>query len=299
MLWARPERTFCTRAHRVAASHCRPRRVPPLALARLQSHALPSPTRQNPPSHPWRPTAPPSGLPWRHAGVGSGLLPWTAPPKPPARASCPLEQPELIHMLVGTRSSPPRRPAATATATRRRSYPPPRSQPRRAIKGGPELLRALRQPQATPIVLPQPAIDGEGPSSSSPASSAAAELRCNTSQPGPPPPIQRHQESPHSLAELPSDSASTKDHHSPKLTLLPNLRPPRSSPPVTSSVPTCLAPTGRTAPAWRIHPCPRDPVGSCRSPTAIAGAPPRSGREKGGRGRTVKPDQWAPWTHCQ
>ena len=50
---------------------------------------------------------------WRHAGVGSELLPWTAPPKPPARASCPLEQPELIHKLVGTRSSPPRRPAAT------------------------------------------------------------------------------------------------------------------------------------------------------------------------------------------
>ena len=40
-------------------------------------------------------------------------LPWTAPPKPPARASCPLEQLELILEPVGTRSSPPRRPAAT------------------------------------------------------------------------------------------------------------------------------------------------------------------------------------------
>ena len=54
---------------------------------------------------------------WRHAGVGSKLLPRTAPPKPPARASCPCEQLELILEPVGTHSSPPRRP----TATERRS----------------------------------------------------------------------------------------------------------------------------------------------------------------------------------
>ena len=40
-------------------------------------------------------------------------LPWSAPPKPPARASCPGEQPVLIHLLVGTLSSPPRCPATT------------------------------------------------------------------------------------------------------------------------------------------------------------------------------------------
>ena len=49
----------------------------------------------------------------RHTGVGSELLPWSAPPKPPARASCPCEQLELILKPVGTRSSPPRRPVAT------------------------------------------------------------------------------------------------------------------------------------------------------------------------------------------
>ena len=38
------------------------RRVLPLALARPQGHALSSPACQNPPSHPWHPTAPPSEL---------------------------------------------------------------------------------------------------------------------------------------------------------------------------------------------------------------------------------------------
>ena len=110
VLWARPERTFCTRAHRAAASHCRPRRVPHMALARLQSRALTSPTLHATPGalqRRWQSF-------WRHAGVGSELLPWSAPPKPPARASCPCEQLELIPKPVGMRSSPPRRPAATA-----------------------------------------------------------------------------------------------------------------------------------------------------------------------------------------
>ena len=40
-------------------------------------------------------------------------LPWMAPPKAPARASCPGEQPVLIHLLIGTPSSPPRCPATT------------------------------------------------------------------------------------------------------------------------------------------------------------------------------------------
>ena len=110
VLWARPECTFCTRTHRAAASHCRTRRVPHMARARLQNHALCSPTLHATPGalqRRWQSF-------WRHAGVGSEPLPWSAPPKPPARASCPCEQLDLILKLVGTRSSPPRRPAATA-----------------------------------------------------------------------------------------------------------------------------------------------------------------------------------------
>ena len=44
------------------------------------------------------------------------IPPRTAPPKPPAHASCPRAQAVLILPLVGTRSSPPRCPATTATA---------------------------------------------------------------------------------------------------------------------------------------------------------------------------------------
>ena len=40
-------------------------------------------------------------------------LPWTTPPKPPARASCPLGTARAYPQAVGTRSSPPRSPAAT------------------------------------------------------------------------------------------------------------------------------------------------------------------------------------------
>ena len=40
-------------------------------------------------------------------------LPWTAPPKPPARASCPLGTTRAYPQVVGTRSSPPRSPATT------------------------------------------------------------------------------------------------------------------------------------------------------------------------------------------
>ena len=109
MLWARTERTFCTRAHRAAAPHCRPCRVPHMALARPQSSALTSPTLHATSGALQRRR---QSL-WRHAGVGSELLPWTAPPKPPARASCPMEQLELVLEPVGTRSSPPRRPVAT------------------------------------------------------------------------------------------------------------------------------------------------------------------------------------------
>ena len=69
VLWARPERTFCTRAHYADTPHCRPRRVPSLTPARLPNPARHSPSLQYPPSSPWHSAAPP----WQHAGVGSGF----------------------------------------------------------------------------------------------------------------------------------------------------------------------------------------------------------------------------------
>ena len=95
MLWARPDRMFCTRAHYADTPHCRPRGVPSLTPARLPNPATHSPSLQYPPSSPWHPAA---------------------PPKPPARASCPRAEVVLILPLVGTLSSPLRCPATTATA---------------------------------------------------------------------------------------------------------------------------------------------------------------------------------------
>ena len=43
MLWARPERTFCTRAHYADTPHCRTRRDPTLAPSASLSHALVAP----------------------------------------------------------------------------------------------------------------------------------------------------------------------------------------------------------------------------------------------------------------
>ena len=68
---------------------------------------------------------------------------------------------------------------------------------------------------------------------------------------------------------------------------------------MTSSVPTCLAPTEGTASVWLIHPYPQVPSRSRRLSPAIAGVPLPFGREEEGEGRMVKPDQWALWTHCQ
>ena len=70
-------------------------------------------------------------------------LPWTAPPKPPARASCPLGTARAYpharrHALVAATT-----PCSYRTATRRRSYPPPWSQPRRAY------IRRPRTPPST------------------------------------------------------------------------------------------------------------------------------------------------------
>ena len=151
VLWARPERTFCTRAHRAAASHCRPRRVPHMALASLQRRELASPTLHATPGalqRSWQSF-------WRHAGVGSGLCHVrhrpncaSAPAAPGNRSclsSCLSERARRRHVALQLQHG-----------CRRRSYPrPPRDQPRTPIKGDPEPLRALRRPQAFPQELPE------------------------------------------------------------------------------------------------------------------------------------------------
>ena len=94
--WARPERTFCTCAHRVAVSHCR---RPALVLALPHSQ----PTRPDS-SLAAEPLLELHSAAVRSAVAASGRpqqpLPWTAPPEPYACASCPLEQSELIQERV-------------------------------------------------------------------------------------------------------------------------------------------------------------------------------------------------------
>ena len=69
VLWARPERTFCTRAHYADPPHCLTRHDPTLAptaslnrtLARSLLHGISGALQRR-----WQ-------RPWRHAGVGSSL----------------------------------------------------------------------------------------------------------------------------------------------------------------------------------------------------------------------------------
>ena len=87
VLWARPERTFCTRTQRDAASHGR---LPALVLP-LHSHS-----QRTGPSLAVEPPLELHSAAVRSATAASGRpqqpLPWTAPPEPLALASCPLEQ---------------------------------------------------------------------------------------------------------------------------------------------------------------------------------------------------------------
>ena len=129
VLWARPERTFCTRAHYADTPHCRPRRVPSLTPARLPNHARHSPSLQYPPSSPWHPAAPP----WQHAGVGSGFRRGRRRPNHQRTPAAPEHRP-----CLSSRSSERVRRRHDALqlqeSGRRRSYLlPPRSQPRHAI----------------------------------------------------------------------------------------------------------------------------------------------------------------------
>ena len=165
-------------AARARVLHVRAPESPRLApgLCSPAESRPPSSTHQSTPSPPLAPYSAAVRAPWRHASIGSRSLPWTAPPKPHARASCPLEQLELIRKLVGTHSSPPRRPAATEWRFAVLIHGRRGNRPRALLIGTPELLQPPRQPQTIHRTLPQPAIDGERPSSPSPVSSAAATL---------------------------------------------------------------------------------------------------------------------------
>ena len=82
VLWARPERAFCTCRARAAASR-------PWVLPTLQSRATHST------AHRITPSSPGALQHHRQSPLAARrrrqrALPWTAPPKPPARASCPL-----------------------------------------------------------------------------------------------------------------------------------------------------------------------------------------------------------------
>ena len=81
----------------------------PYCIAEPRTSPLPAPR------HLWRPAAP-LAAPLAARRRRQRIPPRTAPPKPPAHASCPRAQAVLILPLVGTLSSPPRCPATTATA---------------------------------------------------------------------------------------------------------------------------------------------------------------------------------------
>ena len=77
--------------------------------------AEPRTSRPPAPRSLWRPAAP-LATPLAARRRRQRIPPRTAPPKPPAHDSCLRAQAVLILPLVGTRSSPPRCPATTATA---------------------------------------------------------------------------------------------------------------------------------------------------------------------------------------
>ena len=129
VLWARPERTFCTRAHYADTPHCRTRRDPTLAPSASLSHALVAPLLHDL-----------SGAllrrwprPWRHASVGSGLCHVRHRPN---RASAPAAPRDRSCLSSRSSERVRRRHHALQLqeSGRRRSYLlPPRSQPRHAI----------------------------------------------------------------------------------------------------------------------------------------------------------------------
>ena len=93
------------------------RRTAALDVTRPWSLCIAEPRTSRPPAPRslWCPAAP-LAAPLAARRRRQRIPPRTAPPKPPAHDSCPGAQAVLILPLVGTRSSPPRCPATTATA---------------------------------------------------------------------------------------------------------------------------------------------------------------------------------------
>ena len=132
VLWARPERTFCTRAHYADTPHCRTRRDPTLAPSASLNRALAATC-----------STVPLAAPLAARRRRQRIPPRTAPPKPPAHDSCLRAQAVLILPLVGTRSSPPRCPATTATAVADELI---------FCRHGPASSRHIKEPRAPPNV---------------------------------------------------------------------------------------------------------------------------------------------------
>ena len=148
--WARPECTFCTRAHYADTQHCRTRRDPTLAPSASLNRALAAPCSTV------------SLTPCCAAGRALGGTPASAADSA-ADGAAQTASARQLPQSTG-RAYPPARRHAFVAATmpcnysngcRRRSYLlPPRSTLERLYKGNPEPLRALRRHQTSPIELP-------------------------------------------------------------------------------------------------------------------------------------------------
>ena len=261
--------------------------------------AEPRTSRPPAPRSLWRPAAP-LAAPLAARRRRQRIPPRTAPPKPPAHASCLRAQAVLILPLVGTRSSPPRCPAtrgkrspailsaAAAEPASSRYIKGPQAPPsthatsdtpRRASRvvnrpvvavslnsGQPGRRQAPVRFVATghPLAQPAPPVAPFGPC-------GAAQLLIFDQRP---PEHKKH----FTTVAFPRRGARRRRFLPPPTTLQPPKGPPRSS---------------RSIPARR---CPRGVAVRRRRSQE-----PRSRRaeEKRRREGTVKPDQWALWTHCQ
>ena len=170
---ARPERAFCTCV-------CPSRRVWPLAFARPQGHALPSPARQNPPSLPWRPIAPPSeplgGTPASSVRLYHGR-------RRPSHNSSPAALVSRSSLSPSPSASTDPAPAiATSPCRNRISRPavlsPATAEPTFPCYKWPQA--SLEHPQASHRVHPLAQILLKTPSSPPPATSAVAVPQLNS-----------------------------------------------------------------------------------------------------------------------
>ena len=228
VLWARPERAFCT---------CRARATAPLACS--PSLSKPSAARSVGPSlnpYPLTSTTAPrhvSGKPEasRHyLSTASALV--GAARATPVRQLAPEAVP--AHPLAPTAiPSPDTVPCKLHNSGRRHPYPPPQNRPPRAIKGGPRAHPSTQTTSGHPHGTPTISNHRGGAATSQPRSP----------RPEPLPSVQRHHQTQHDLAEPPRPSASTESHRSAEPQFHPKPSPPRSSSPATPSMSATMAGT--------------------------------------------------------